>query len=86
MGRRTRSGCAAAQRWRLADPHHPLAGNAEAVRLLCRLRPGDPDAAEDGRRILRAVSAEAAAAGSFGAVVGLAWHAVQPAGSVTAAW
>lgn len=76
----------AGQVGRLADPHHPLAGNAEAVRLLCRLRPGDPDAAEDGRRILRAVSAEAAAAGSFGAVVGLAWHAVQPAGSVTAAW
>lgn len=76
----------AGQVGRLADPHHPLMGNAEAARLLLRLHPGDPDALAESRRILRAISADAAAAGPFGAPVGLAWHAVGAAGSVIAAW
>ena len=71
---------------RLADPVYPLAGNAAAARLLTRLFPDDAGQQAEARRILRAVSLEAAGAGPFGAPVGLAWHALGPAGAVTAAW
>lgn len=76
----------AGQVGRLADSHHPLIGNAEAVRLLCRLFGDDPAWGTHARRILRAVTADAVRAEAFGAPVGLAWHAVGTAGSVTAAW
>lgn len=76
----------AGQVGRLAEAHHPLTGNAEIARLLRRLFPDDPSSAEQARGILRAISADASAAGAFGAPVGLAWHAVGPAGNVTAAW
>ena len=71
---------------RLADPWLPLAGNAWAARLLARLWPGDPEHDEAARTLLRAVTAAAAGAGPFGAGVGLAWHALGPAGRVVAAW
>ena len=71
---------------RLADPWLPLAGNAWAARLLARLWPGDPEHDEEARTLLRAVTAAAAGAGPFGAGVGLAWHALGPAGRVVAAW
>jgi hypothetical protein len=76
----------AGQVGRLAEPHHPLVGNAEMARLLRRLFPDDPASAAQGRAILRAVSGEAAAAGVFAAPVGLAWQAFEPSGTVTAAW
>ncbi len=76
----------AGQVGRLADAHHPLGGNAEAARLLRRLFPEDATAAAQARRILQATSAEAAAAGVFGAPVGLAWHALGRAGTITSAW
>lgn len=76
----------AGQVGRLAEPHRPLTGNAEFARLLVRLFPDEAASAEQARGILRALSADAAAAGVFGAPVGLAWHAVGPAGTVMAAW
>lgn len=76
----------AGQVGRLAEPHHPLVGNAEAVRLLCRLFGDDPAWRVQAHRILQAVTVDAARADAFGAPVGLAWHAVGTAGSVTAAW
>jgi hypothetical protein len=76
----------AGQVGRLADPHHPITGNAAAARLLGRLFPDDDESAAAARRILRAVTPEAIAAGSFGAPVGLAWHALGPAGPGIAAW
>jgi uncharacterized protein YyaL (SSP411 family) len=76
----------AGQVGRLAEPHHPLTGNAEMARLLRRLFPDDAAAAEQARGILRAVGADAAAAGVLGAPVGLAWHALQASGTVAAAW
>ncbi|MCC6162372.1 MAG: DUF255 domain-containing protein [Acidobacteria bacterium] len=76
----------AGQVGRLAEPHHPLTGNAEAARLLLRLFPDDDQARADARRLLRGVSADAALAGVFGAPVGLAWEALAPAGAITAAW
>ncbi len=76
----------AGQVGRLAEPHHPLTGNAEAARLVLRLFPDDDEARAGARRLLRGVSTEAASAGVFGAPVGLAWEALAPAGAVTAAW
>jgi uncharacterized protein YyaL (SSP411 family) len=71
---------------RLAEPWHPLIGNAAAASLLCRLFPDDAASEAEAHRILRAVTADAVAAGAAGAPVGLAWHALGPAGAVTAAW
>lgn len=76
----------AGQVGRLADAHHPITGNAAAARLLHRLFPDDAEYAAEARRILRAVTPEAIAAGPFGAPVGLAWHAFGAAGAVIAAW
>jgi hypothetical protein len=76
----------AGQVGRLAEAHHPLVGNAESARLLCRLFPADAESVARARGILRATSADAAAAGALGAPVGLAWHALGPAGTITAAW
>jgi thioredoxin-like negative regulator of GroEL len=71
---------------RLADPWLPLAGNAWAARLLARLWPGDAGHAAEARGLLRAVTSAAVDAGPLGAGVGLAWHALGPAGRVVAAW
>ena len=71
---------------RLADPHHPLVGNAAAACLLRRLRPDDAEASDAARRILCAVTPRAVQAGVFGAPVARAWHALRPAGLVTAVW
>ena len=71
---------------RLGEPHYPIVGNAEAARLLVRLRGDDPAAVSDARRLLRAVTPRACDAGVFAAPVALAWHAVGPADSVAAAW
>ena len=71
---------------RLAEPHHPILGNAEAARLLVRLFPDDPTWRAEARRPLAAVSPAAAGAGVFGAPAALAWHALGPAGTVAAAW
>lgn len=71
---------------RLANPWLPLAGNAGAARLLARLWPGDAGHDAEARGMLRAVTAAAADAGPFGAGVGLAWHALGPAGRVVSAW
>ena len=71
---------------RLAEPCHPLIGNAAAASLLRRLFPDDPAHETEARRILQAVTADAIAAGAAGAPVGLAWHALGPAGAVIAAW
>jgi hypothetical protein len=76
----------AGQVGRLADPNHPLVGNAAAARLLCRLFPDDTEQVAEARRILAAVTPEALAAGTFGVPVGLAWHTFGPAGGVIAAW
>ena len=76
----------AGQVGRLAEPSHPIAGNAAAARLLRRLFPDDAGHAAEARRILRAVTPAALAAGTFGAPVGLAWHAFGPAGAAIAAW
>jgi uncharacterized protein len=76
----------AGQVGRLADPYQPLMGNAAAARLLCRLFPDDAEQAAEARRILAAVTPEALAAGTFGAPVGLAWHALGAAGGIIAAW
>jgi hypothetical protein len=76
----------AGQVGRLADVHHPLSGNAEAARLLRRLFPEDAAAAAQARGILEGLSAEAAAAGVFGAPVGLAWHALGQTGIIWSAW
>jgi hypothetical protein len=71
---------------RLADHWLPLAGNALAARLLARLWPDDTERVAEARGLLRAVTAAAIDAGPFGAGVGLAWHALGPAGRVIAAW
>jgi len=71
---------------RLAEPHHPILGNAEAARLLVRLFPEDDGSRAEAQRILVAVTRPAAAAGVFGAPAALAWHALGPAGAVMAAW
>jgi len=76
----------AGQVGRLADAHHPLAGNAEAARLLRRLFPEDAAAAAQARRILQAISAEAASAGVFAAPLGIACHALGQPGIITSAW
>ena len=86
IGDRVAALAGAGQVGRLAAPNHPLGGNAAAARLLRRLFPDDLSHEADARRILRAVSVEAVAAGAFGAPVGLAWLALGPAGAVTAAW
>lgn len=76
----------AGQVGRLADPFHPLEGNADAARLLCRVFVGEAAQRERALAILHAVSAEAATAGVFAAPVGLAWHALGSAGQTMAAW
>lgn len=70
---------------RLADPLHPLTGNALAALLERRL--GD-DAASlpDAVALLRAVGPTTRGAGVFAAPVVLAWEALAPAGDVVAAW
>lgn len=70
----------------LAEPSYPLVGNAAAARLHVRLHPGPGEAHELARRVLRAVTPRAVAAGLFGAPVGLAWHACAAPGGVAAAW
>ncbi len=70
----------------LAEPSYPIVGNAAAARLHVRLHPGPGEAHELARRVLRAVTPRAAAAGLFGAPVGLAWHACAAPGGVAAAW
>jgi uncharacterized protein YyaL (SSP411 family) len=71
---------------RLAEPHHPILGNAEAARLLVRLFPDDEGSRSEARHILVAVTRPAADAGVFGAPAALAWHALGPARAVMAAW
>ncbi|MGI8671809.1 MAG: hypothetical protein ACR2LU_04300, partial [Luteitalea sp.] len=76
----------AGQVGRLADPHFPLDGNAEAARLIRRLFPDDVEWLARARRMLVAISGEAAEAGVYAAPVGLAWHALGPSGEVMAVW
>ena len=71
---------------RLAEPCHPLIGNAAAASLLRRLFPDDIGQETEARRILQAITTDAIAAAAAAAPVGLAWHALGPAGAVTAAW
>ncbi|BCS35306.1 hypothetical protein TBR22_A45330 [Luteitalea sp. TBR-22] len=76
----------AGQVGRLAEPHFPLVGNAEAARLLVRLHGDDPEAMARARRILVAIGEQAGAAGVFAAPVGLAWIGLEPGGRSTTAW
>lgn len=76
----------AGQVGRLAEPFLPLVGNAEAARLLVRLRPDDAETRERARRIVAALAADVQAAGVFAAPVGLAWIGLGTAGAVTTAW
>ena len=71
---------------RLAEPHYPIVGNAEAARLLVRLHPDDAAACDDARRLLVSMSPRATGAGVFAAPAALAWHALGPPGSAAAAW
>lgn len=86
MRDRVASLAGAGQVGRLAEPHYPLDGNAEAVRLIRRVFPADEAWRAQARDALAQVSAEVGEAGVFAAPVGLAWHALGPTGDVMAVW
>jgi uncharacterized protein YyaL (SSP411 family) len=71
---------------RLAEPHHSIAGNAAAARLLVRLAPDGEASRDEALRVLQALAPAVDEAGGLAAPLGVAWHALGAAESLAAAW